>query len=203
MRNRPLRQVKKWLLRFRARHFLDFVFIHINKTAGTSIAHALHIPMEHRTALEKRTELGAREWERRFSFAIVRNPWDRVVSHYHYRVKTDQTGLERNPVPFKEWVRLSYGEHAPEYYDNPRMFSPQWDWVVDEQGVQLVNFVGRFERLDEDFETICARIHKRAALPHVKKSNRGDYRRYYDDATTEIVRRAFEPDIARFGYTFD
>jgi hypothetical protein len=197
------RRLKRWARRLRARYFLSFVFIHINKTAGTSISRALRLPIEHKTALEKRAELGPRVWARRFSFAIVRNPWDKVVSHYHYRVKTNQTRLGSNPRDFNEWVRLAYGENAPEYYDNPKMFMPQWDWISDEQSALMVGFVGRFETLQEDFDTICARIHRKATLPHENYSERGDYRKHYNDDSAEIVRRWFAPDIAHFGYTFD
>ena len=90
-----------------------FVFIHINKTAGVSIGKALGLEKQHLTAREYKNSLGNRRWDKMFKFTIVRNPWDKVVSHYFHRVKTNQTGLGNNPIGFKEWVKLTYSEQNP------------------------------------------------------------------------------------------
>lgn len=180
----------------------DVVFIHINKTGGSSIERALMLPFEHKTALEKIHELGRSTWEQCFRFSCVRNPWDRVVSHYHFRVQTNQTGLGVTAITFREWVRRSYGEHDPLYYDKPKMFMPQWRWISDEAGEQLVEVVCRFENLGEDFQKVCARIDRSVRLPHLKRSQRGQYRDYYDRPTELIVSRSFAEDVDRFGYRF-
>lgn len=183
--------------------FRDIVFIHINKTGGSSIEAALKLPFQHKTALELMHEIGDRRWNRSFRFAFVRNPWDKVASHYSYRVQTNQTGLGTNPIPFTEWVRRSYGEQDRRYYDQPKMFMPQLNWVADEQGRVLMDMVGRYESLSEDFERVCEAIGRRASLPHLKKSANTDYRRKYDSATVDIVARWFEKDIHAFEYRFE
>lgn len=180
----------------------NFVFIHINKTGGSSIEKALNLPFEHKTALEKIAEIGRQEWESRFIFSVIRNPWDKVVSHYHYRVQTNQTGLGVNTIGFKEWVRLAYGNKDPLYYDKPKMFMPQVDWLTDGNRRILVDFICRFENLDEDFRVVCSEIGRNASLPHLKASKRGNYRDYYDSKTVEIVARWFSKDIENFGYAF-
>jgi len=180
----------------------DFVFIHINKTGGTSIEKALKLPFEHRTAIEKMEELGREEWERRFSFSVVRNPWGKVASHYSFRVRTNQTDLGRNPIPFAEWVRRAYRDHEPFYYDQPRMFMPQLRWITDDEGKLLVSFVASFENLRMDFELICRRIGVEADLPHVKKSLDRPYADLYDDGSRKIIARCFAEDIEYFGYSF-
>ena len=144
--------------RIRQKYFQKFVFIHINKTGGSSIERALGIRHEHKTALEKRQEYGASLWRNKYSFAFVRNPWDKVVSHYHYRIMTNQTGLQDDAMKFGEWVRLAYEENDPHYYDYPKMFMPQLDWISDKNGDLLVNNVGRFEQLEGDFRKICLKI---------------------------------------------
>ena len=131
------------------RHLDGFVFIHINKTAGTSIKKALWIPFEHKTALEKIEELGRERWDQRLTFTAVRNPWDKVVSHYHYRVKTNQTELGTNTIPFPEWVKRTYGEQDPFYLDQHKMFMPQVDWISDENGEILVDESVHFEYLGD------------------------------------------------------
>jgi len=181
---------------------MEFVFIHINKTGGSSIEKALGCRFEHKTALRKRAELGKEVWKKLFSFAFVRNPWDRVVSHYHHRLMTNQTGLRTDTPGFNAWVQLAYGEKAPEYYDKPKMFMPQWNWLIDGKGKLLVDYIGRFENLQADFAQVCLRLNRQAELPHLKKSERGDYREYYNAASIEIVRQWFKSDIEKFGYEF-
>lgn len=185
------------------KYIRSYVFIHINKTGGSSIEKALLTKHEHKTAIEKREEFGAILWKRKFSFAIVRNPWDKVVSHYHFRVMTNQTGLGSKHVDFETWVRLAYGEKDSAYYDNPKMFMPQLDWITDSDGNMLIDYVGRFEKLDEEFKTICTKIDlNRCSLPHVKKSKRGDYREYYEDESARIISTFYKKDIEYFGYEF-
>ncbi len=185
------------------KHIARVIFVHINKTGGSSIERALGLPFQHRTAREIRAQIGERRWSQRFSFAFVRNPWDRVASHFHYRVQTKQAGLAERPISFADWVELAYYQHDPVYYDQPKMFMPQFDWVTDDEGRIIVDYIGRFERLTEDFARVCARIGHTAELPHLKRSGRGDYRTLYSAETAEIVARCFEKDIRAFGYTFD
>jgi len=190
------------IARLRHRYFDDFVFIHINKTGGSSVEKALKIPFEHKTALEKIDELGRKAWERKFTFAIIRNPWDKVVSHFHWRVKMNTTSLGDQPVPFREWVKLAYGDNDPRYYDIEKMFMPQTDWIADSGGQILVDHTCRFENLNEDFDFVARKLGIDTALPHIKPSKRGNYRDYYDDNTMAIVAQWFAKDIKNFGYEF-
>ena len=178
------------------------MFIHINKTGGTSVGDALKIPFEHLTAREKRLELGAARYDARFRFAFVRNPWDKVVSHYAYRVKTNQTALRDRGLDFREWVLRAYGDRDPEFHDQPKMFQPQVDWINDADGNSLVDFVGRFERLNDDFTEVCRQIGVDAELPHLKSSSHRDFRSYYDDETSALIGDRFQEDIITFGYDF-
>ncbi len=93
-------------------------------------------------------------------------------------------------------------ERDPRYYDQPRMFMPQRDWLVDERGEMLVDYVGRFETLQQDFASICQRMGVQASLGHAKPSDRGSYRQYYSAASRQIVAEAFAADIEDFGYGF-
>ena len=184
--------------------YLDgFVFIHINKTGGSSVQKALDIPFEHDTALEKIACMGLKRWEKKYSFAVVRNPWDKVVSHYHYRVLTNQTGLGANTIGFNQWVKRTYGEQDPTFYNNPKMFMPNIGWIADEQNNILVNKVIRFENLDTEFDEVCGELRLSVELPHVKKSKHNHYSRYYDQDTIQIVSEWFKSDIDAFGYQFE
>lgn len=198
----PVGRLRRKWQRFRHERFDDFFFVHINKTGGSSVEHALGLPFEHVTARGYIERHGRAEWDRRFTFTVVRNPWDKVVSHFHHRVKTNQTGLGERAVPFAEWVRRAYGEKDPALYDKPLMFQPQLDWIAGDGGEVLVRKVCRFESLEADFQDVCRSLGRSATLPHLKKSDRGDFRSYYDDATAEIVGRWFAPDLRAFGYAW-
>ncbi|NET09001.1 MAG: sulfotransferase family protein [Symploca sp. SIO2B6] len=188
--------------RFRQRHFDPFIFIHINKTGGSSITKALNLDLQHRTALEKISELGEQKWQHSYTFAFVRNPWDKVVSHFHYRRRTNKTGLAERPIEFQDWVQLTYGCQDPTYYDKPKMFMPQTHWISNQNEEIIVDFVGRFESLDQDFEHVCKTIKKHVDLPHINPSKRKDYREYYNQNTIEIIEKWFHKDIENFGYRF-
>ena len=193
---------RQWHRTLRERHLRPYVFIHINKTGGSSIEKALGVGLDHSTALEKYHQLGAAAWDRKFTFTMVRNPWDKVVSHYHYRMRTNQTGLGDNPVPFDEWLQRVYVDRDPVYFDQPRMFMPQKQWLVNESGELLVEFIGRFENLQQDFDRICQRLQVEASLGHAKPSSRGSYRDYYNAQSEALVRKMFAEDIELFGYRF-
>jgi chondroitin 4-sulfotransferase 11 len=177
-----------------------FVFIHINKTGGTSVSAALGISIEHKTAEEKRNEIGQEDWLASYKFAFVRDPWDRVVSHYHYRVRTDQTALGDGHLDFRSWVAATYGRQDPRYFDKPMMFMPQYRWIYSETGTLQVDFVGRYESLQRDFEHVCRRLGRAVSLPHLKRSRHAPYDTYYDESTQEIVADWFRPDLELFGY---
>jgi len=195
-------KIKRNLLCMKNAHAEKFIFIHINKTGGSSVEKALNIPLEHKTALEKIEEVGWDSWNQKLTFTIVRNPWDKVVSHYHYRVKTNQTNLGDKHIEFKEWVKRTYGSKDDFYYDNPKMFMPQIDWIVNKNGSILVDEIVHFENLNGEFGMVQKKLGINKPLPHVKKSNRGNYRDYYDTVTIEIVRKWFERDIEAFNYQF-
>ena len=178
------------------------VFIHINKTAGTSVERALHLRSERKTALQKREEMGRERFERAFKFAFVRNPWDKVLSHYHYRMRTNRNGLADAGLDFRTWVLKAYGERDPRWHDDPRMFMAQRLWLDDDAGRCLVDFVGRFERLEQDFGEACRRMGVQATLPHVKVTRHAPYREACDDETRALVARVFAAELEAFGFEF-
>ncbi len=180
----------------------EFIFIHINKTGGSSIEKALKLPFEHLTAIEKKAEVGAQKWQEKFTFAFVRNPFDKVCSHYRYRVKTNQTKLKERPLSFADWVRRSYYEKDPFYYDKPRMFMPQTKWLSDVDGQIMVDQVYHFESLEKDFKNLCQQLNIDAQLPHLKASKKVDYQAFYDEPTKDIISHLFSEDLKHFGYRF-
>ena len=175
-------------------------FIHINKTGGSSVEQALALPFHHQTARDRIALLGRDEWDRRFSFTFVRNPWDKVVSQYHFRKGRDRL---RGDLTFPEWVEATLVERDQDLMFRRQMFADQVDWISDRDGAVAVDAVYRYELLREDFARLCDRLGVRAELQHRKPSQHRHYSSYYDDHSEVLVAEAFQRDITMFGYHFE
>jgi hypothetical protein len=181
-----------------------YVFIHINRTGGANVAKALGMPIsQHLTVKELVRSIGKEEWETAFKFVFIRNPYSKVVSQYNYRFRTDQTKLKTQNITFKEWVIKTYGKEKDlAYYDNPKMFMPQVNWLKNISSELDVDYIGRFERIHTDYNIICSMLGINKKLPYVKNSSREDYYRYYDKETRNIVYNWFREDFDTFRYRF-
>jgi hypothetical protein len=137
--------------------------------------------------------LGESEWDRYFTFSFVRNPWSRAVSLYFFHRK----GAKRWPLAqksFGEWI-LAGGTGTVR-----RSMS---EFVSDDDGTRIVDFVGRYENLVEDFRLACERAGlPELELPYANRSTSGNYRQYYNDETREIVGQWSKRDIEEFDYRF-
>ena len=186
-------------------HKCKFIFIHINKTGGTSIEEILkklsrNLNVKHHFIQKYRKLADAKHgFENYFKFTIVRNPWDRLLSNYFYK-KLNYNNLIQD-LSFKKWITNSCdGNYSFEYSLSRHT---QLDWIVDENGEVVVDFIGKFENLQEDFDTICDKIGiPRQKLPHKNKSKHKHYTEYYDDETRAIVAEKYAKDIEYFGYKF-
>lgn len=181
------------------------IFIHINKTAGTSILDNLKInKKQHYDAKEIIEKIGYHKWIECYKFSFVRNPWDKVVSHYFYRVKTNQCNMQSKKISFKDWVNITYGsEKDLFYYDNKKMFQSQSDWLKDSKGEISIDFIGKFENLNKDFKKIQDYIGIQGSLPHKNIGIKKDYRKMYDSKSFEIINNWFAEDIDKFNYSFE
>lgn len=182
-----------------------FIFLHINKTAGTSVGRAIDLPLKrHRTAREIIGQIGRARWESAWKFTFVRNPWDRAVSLYEYRRMKDRTGVGSSGISFGDWVQRVFDEDPdPVYHNNSRSFMPQCDWLKDDRGEIDLDFIGRFEHLARDFAQVAERVAPGAELPRLNASKRSAFTSYYDAASRDMVARWFAEDIERFGYRFE
>jgi hypothetical protein len=180
-----------------------FIFIHINKTAGTSIGKAIGLPVkDHLTAREIIARVGRQRWDQAFKFTLVRNPWDKAVSLFEYRRKKNRTGIASKDIPFAEWVNMVYGpEKNPEFY-NVKSFQPQVDWLKDDEGRISIDYIGKFESINADFDHIMRKIGIDTSLPYLNASKRSDYRSYYDNTSRDTVAQWFKEDIDTFDYEF-
>lgn len=212
-------------------HRHKFLFVHIAKTAGTSVRTTLNrlrwrdpyfIPQficsrissltGHRIACKiprhakviAAYEMLPREvFDGLFKFAFVRNPWDLQVSSYHH-LKRERPHLVGDR-DFEAFLRYKLDPARPYQFHLDTSIALQSDYLVDLHGNLLVDFIGRFETLGDDFITICQRIGvEPPVLEHKRQAkDRSGYQKYYTAETAELVAQYFAADIAMFGYTFD
>lgn len=179
----------------------QYVFIHINKCGGTSVEAALKIPVKlHDMARVRRMKIGRRRWEEAFTFALIRHPYERVASLHKFRIRTNQTGLGDRPIELNAWVRAAFAEKDPAYYDKPRMFAPCFDWVSDDSGKVIVEYIAKLETIGSQWPEIQQRIGTDAELPLRNVSAKGPGREALSAESRQTIQRHFAKDFEVFGY---
>lgn len=199
------------------------IFVHIPKTGGTSIENCIWPAprnredlwmgfvssyrnkyqtggLQHLLARHIRLEVGSDIFNAYFKFTIVRNPWDKLVSQYAYLKERKDLQLYLGvtfDTTFAQYIEaVALSDHV--------QIIPQADFVYDVNGLRIIDFIGRFETLNEDAQSIFSRIGiHNMILPHTQRSSREkDYRSYYTAETRDRVARIYERDIALFKYKY-
>lgn len=143
---------------------------------------------EHIPAWRIRTYVGDEIWRRYFKFTFERNPWDRQVSYYHLKTKSKDAA-----ICFDRFNR-----------NRRRAYVSNWSLYTIENNIAL-DFVGRYETLEQDFATVLDVIGmpETISLAKMNVSNRiRDYRSYYTNQSRAMIGDWYEPEIEHFGYTF-
>lgn len=182
-------------------HEHKFIFIHINKCGGTTIDTLFSGDFAGHTKAFDYKKQYPTEFKNYFKFTFIRNPWDRVVSFYHYQIKRkwDYYPFDET-IPFKEFVKNWLKQMPRQTTLNTH---PCYDWISDEHDELIIDFVGRVENFQKDFDIVCEKIGiPQCKLPHNNKTNHKHYTEYYDEETKEIVAEKYAKDIKYFGYKF-
>jgi hypothetical protein len=201
-------------------HRYKCVYVHVPKAGGQSIETvfvALHgLPWDTRAPLLLRpcsdrrfgprflAHLTAREYvscghlseadyQEYFTFAAVRNPWDRVLSTYRY--------LNPEGISFSDWVRTTLVDKIEHGHF---FFKSQAEYVTDADGAVMVDQVLRLEDFPHAFDTVRERLGLGGSgLPKVNVSKKhagltADVA--YDGDTETVVGQLYAADVALFGY---
>jgi hypothetical protein len=162
--------------------------------------------------------LGERLYPGLYTFAFVRNPWDRLVSCYRDKIRgevSDYTGFAESGVAhclacfdafspnmsFLDFVRAV--SSIPDK-DADEHFRSQTDYVTNLWGSVAVDFVGRFEALDDDFAHVALEIGlpRQTRLPRLQVAPRLNHSSYYTSETRAIVKKRYKGDVELFRYEF-
>lgn len=201
---------------------VDYIFVHIPKTAGRSICTALdaNFRREHKTISDYLRELGEPSVRTRFKFTCVRSPWDRAVSWWAF---FGNMGMER--IPFDQWLKKA--GNRPRHNPSQKFPLDQMSFCRTPEGEVLIDTFLRFEHLDTDWPPVAQRLGTSEKLPTVGKQDRShqiqmresmlrskhpelapilpteNYRDMYTShELIDIVARLDSETIQRFGYTF-
>lgn len=205
----------------------QFIFVHVDRTAGTSIQDAL-APDRQRTNHEV--------WRRRLIWLGGANAVGGLYRSIRFREHVTAATVKRclpadvyaGMLKFafvrNPWDRLvsrySYllgkQEHPrhrlvsqmarfEDYlrWEIRRGKMHQHSYVTDASGHLIVDYIGRFEHLQADVAEVCRQLGLSVQLPHTNVSSHQDYRNYYTQQTQGWVAREFQRDIELFGYSFD
>lgn len=189
------------------------IFIHIPKCAGTSVSRSLfgYSVGSHHSVADYQLIYPWSAFRSYFKFAIVRNPFDRLVSAFHY---LKQGGGNESDA---EWVRnhdqhfkgfksfVKYSLRTPEIL-GAMHFRPQIEYVRDFRNEIPIDYIGRYERLGDAFLRISTQLGSTSELRSLNQNsarNHGAFQDCYEDVTRRIVAEVYAEDIARFGYTFE
>lgn len=207
------------------------IFIHIPKNGGASIERVIWPDEKDRTeenlwlgfktphrnvyqtgglqhlfARNVKKAVGEKVFNEYFKFTMVRNPWDRVISQYLYLQKRKDL-REFLGVP----RHVSFVEYLKRIQEKPHVhWSPQTNFFLDNNGEVMVDYIARYEDYRSEVLFILKRIglvregdHDSVEIPHVNRSVRKPYWRYFSSETREMVAEIYRSDIEYFDYGFD
>lgn len=206
-----------------------FVFVHIPKTGGTALTLALEsraraddiLIGDTPKARARKRRLAAltpagRLWKHStladlagvvpedlsdwFILTLVRNPWDRLLSYYHWL---------RGQTFDHPAVHLAKSLEFSAFLNDPATRAAFAAWPAaaytrDAAGVDRVTLAARVERLEIELQPFWERMGFRLTIPRANESDRPrDWRPAYSDADAALVATLCAEDISRFGYSFD
>ena len=188
------------------------IFVHIPRCGGTSMEIAIAgndwwkvDPSTKHLIVSTAQKIYEPYWNDYFKFTFVRNPWERMVSmskfSEFYGVNLNNGNIDMS----------GYLKKFPEIEVDPRSKSKDDKFEPKKNSVYLnilnveLDFIGRFENINEDFEFIYESIGKDpTTLVNDKwhQSKHKHYTEYYDEETKQIVAEKYAKDIEYFGYEF-
>lgn len=153
---------------------------------------------QHVGAASASRHLGPEVWNSYFKFAFERNPWDRMVSLYWWRMRREP---EESRPSFPEFIRAMHSGDRARMRAAKATKHSNWHIYTIQDGL-AVDHLGRYETLAEDLRFVLTKLGIPAGeLPRskhqVRRSGPGEL---HDAETIELVGELFHQEIALLGY---
>jgi len=143
--------------------------------------------------INKKMNMTPQKWDSYYKFCFIRNPYDKIVSAWYH--------INRFNIPFKNYLNLTNVCNDVEYM---HMFLPQVRNIINEKGAIGVNFIGKFENLEEDFQSVLYTIGVKNIIHEVNKRmnvrTHDIYYTYYDQETLDKVNILLGEDFNKLDY---
>lgn len=187
----------------------DVIFVHIKKTGGTSVREALpfeeidiYRSLKHYTVRHIVNSVGLAAWQAAFTFAFVRDPWERLASLHRYLML--HGGAPAGQIPdFKLFVRYVMERNNLEHEQALAPALPQVEWLRLPSGEIDMSFIGRQETLSADFQHVLETLGlPPQELPVLNTTSRAkpDVIDLYDAEMRGWVLGLYEEDFDVFKY---
>ena len=152
------------------------------------------IPHGHITCQQLKAVLDDEIWNSYHKFSFVRNPYDRFLSFCAFMFRNNQE-FEKNPQKFM------FACFESKKVQNHFLFQEQSSYICNDQHQPMVDYIGRFESLQSDFDSICNRLQlKVPELDKINSSKHGSYEQYFDNELKEKVFDLYRRDFENFDY---
>jgi len=209
----------------------NFIFFHVPKAAGSSIIEGFRKNYPKTVVINENNEklkqhlisneyknwpnhtnsktmkayLGEKVFNNYFKFAFVRNPFDKLVSIYHYvkqkEAKIFEGKIQQLPKFNQNIISSKSFEH---WVKECNLGDTQFSFLTSNAGELLVNYVGKTEHIQADLSYIYGILKTpNMYVSKVNTSKRKDYRSYFDNESIDIASQKFKDDVHFFGYDFD
>lgn len=167
---------------------------HLKSRAWLERDYRKYVFRTHDDILAAQRRMPAGRFQRYFKFAVVRNPWARLVSEYEYILSQPSHGRHSRVAGlagFDEFVGMQI----------PRRDAYQLNMLCDPKGRLLMDFVGKVEELEQDWSNICKRLDlPEQALPRRNTTRHRPYADYYSPQLRALVAQHWNREIELFGY---
>ena len=178
-----------------------FIFVAVPKTGSSSTEKALAKYSDEELEKGKTKHTMLRHIphmldEPYYKFCFFRNPWDRMVSFYHYHLRQGDQFLSRDyeDITFKEWIEKGITAGT---------FEKQTSYIMNKGRIVPNVSIYKFEEMDDSWEHICKTLNVEGELPHINKSKHKHYSEYYDDETRHAVKILEYGAIRMMNYEFE